>query len=149
MFPRGPDASGGILMISRIEGEGALPTQQIEVAPGHSVSGLKIYLLYGSGVISGQVKVEGGALPSDAMLFVRANRGSEPLPYTAQVDSRGRFLIKGIAPGTYDVMLQVISFGGASFPPGIPRQQKQTVTVSDGAETEVVFTLDLARKDGP
>ncbi|HJZ81558.1 MAG TPA: carboxypeptidase regulatory-like domain-containing protein [Pyrinomonadaceae bacterium] len=145
---RGPDFLS--FRVSRMEGEGVSQNHQINLAPGQNLSGLKIYLTYGSGVIRGQLKVEGGTLASDAIVFIQVMRPGESSPYSGQVDSRGRFLIKDIAPGTYEVTMQLISLGPqTAFPRGVPRQQRQTVTVTNGTETEVVFTLDLTPKDVP
>ena len=49
------------------------------------------------------------------------------------MDSRGRFLIRGISPGTYEVVLQVISLGSKQLREGFSAVQRQTITVVDGA----------------
>ena len=61
----------------------------------------------------------------------------------AQVDQDGRFVISGLAAGTYELALNVFR------PP--PRQNvrllptmRQTVNVTDANESPVVFTLVLA-----
>jgi len=139
------------ITISRIVHERALQNRRIELAPGQSISGVRVYLTYGTGVVRGQVKVEGGALPADAMMFVSVRRQNDPNGVTsAQVDSRGRFVAQGIPTGTYEVVLQIISFGPTmNLPRGFPRTQKQTVNVADDSESEVLFTLDLTPKEGP
>lgn len=145
---RGPDLPN--FRISRIERDGGVVQNRlIDLSAGQNISGLRIYLAYGTGVVRGQLKVEGGTLPSDTVFFVAVNRQGEPPQFGGQVDSRGRFLIKGIAPGTYDVVLQLVSLGSLQMPRGFPRQQRQTVTVVDGSDTEIIFTLDLSRKDVP
>jgi protocatechuate 3,4-dioxygenase beta subunit len=138
------------ITISRIVHERATG-RRIELAPGQSVSGVRVYLTYGTGVIKGQVKVEGAALPADAMMFVSVQRQSDMTGLSsAQVDSRGRFVAQGIPTGTYEVVLQIMSFGPTNnLPRGFPRTQKQTVTVTDDSESEVLFTLDLTPKEGP
>ena len=137
--------------VSRIVHERALPNRQIELTAGQSLTGVRIYLSYGTGTVKGQVKVEGGILSPDAMLFVSLQRQNEMTRLSnAQVDSRGRFLIKGIPAGTYEVIMQIMSFGPTSnLPRGLPRTQRQTVTVTDDSESEVLFTLDLTPKEGP
>lgn len=139
------------ITISRIVHERAEQNRRIDLAPGQSVSGVRIYLSYGTGVVRGQVKVEGGALPADAMMFVSVQRQGEPNGVSsAQVDARGRFVAQGIPTGTYEVVLQIMSFGPAtSLPRGFARTQKQTVNVADDSESEVLFTLDLTPKEGP
>jgi len=49
------------LTISRIVHERAVQNRRIDLAPGQSISGVRVYLAYGTGVIKGQVKVEGAA----------------------------------------------------------------------------------------
>jgi len=139
--------------ISRIEHERVVQNrpnalQEIEIQPGQDVSGVRIYLAYGTGVIRGQVKVEGGALPNDVIMFVGLVREGTPSRGSAQADSRGRFVIEHVPAGNYEAVLQIVSFGSqTSFPRGFPRTQRQPVVVMDNAETEVLFTLDLTTKE--
>ena len=121
---------------------------EIEIQPGQDVSGVRIYLAYGTGVIRGQVKVEGGTLPNDVIMFVGLVREGTPSRVSAQADSRGRFVIEHVPAGTYEAVLQIVSFGSqTSLPRGFPRMQRQPVVVMDNAETEVLFTLNLTAKE--
>lgn len=55
-----------------------------------------------------------------------------------EVDARGHFLVEGLAAGTYEVQV------GLTVPNARENvTSKQTVTVTDGAVTEVMVTLDL------
>ena len=146
----GPESQG--FTLTRIEQNGVVQPSAIDLVAGQSLSGVAIYVAYGSGVVRGQIKVEGGTLASDAALFVMLQRQGEPNTgrLGSQVDARGRFIIKGIPPGNYEVMLQIMSLGAqTTMPRGFPRQQKQLVTISESAEAEVIFTLDLTGKDRP
>jgi hypothetical protein len=143
----GPESAG--FSTTRIEYNGPLPNRRIELTAGQSVSGVKIYVALGTGVIRGQIKFEGGTLPAEAVLYIVVNRQGEPSQFKGQVDSRGQFLIRGISPGTYEVVLQVISLGSMQLPRGFQRQQRQTITVVDGADTEVLFNVNLSGKDVP
>jgi len=134
---------------SRIELNGIVENRVIDLASGQRISGVKIYVGYGTGVVRGQVKVEGGTLPNDALLFVNLSRQGDEARYGSPVDSRGNFMIKGIRAGTYEVVMQINSLGSLTLPRGSARVQRQTITVTDGAETEVMFTLDLTRKEEP
>lgn len=139
------------ITVSRIVYERELPNGQLDLPPGQNVSGVRIYLAYGTGIIKGEVKVEGGTLPPDAFLMVALHRENQTVrPGSAQVDARGRFIITGIPAGTYDALLQVISFGQATpLPRGFQRSQRQQVTVSDDSELQITFTIDLTPKEGP
>jgi len=143
----GPESAG--FNTTRIEYNGPVPNRRIELTAGQSISGVKIYVAFGSGVIRGQIKIEGGTLPAEAILYIVINRPGEPSQSGGQVDSRGRFLIKNISPGTYEVVLQVVSLGSLQFPRGFQRQQRQTITVADGADTDVLFNVNLGGKDVP
>jgi protocatechuate 3,4-dioxygenase beta subunit len=143
----GPESEG--FSTTRIEYNGPVPNRQIELAAGQSVSGVKIYVAFGTGAIRGQVKVEGGTLPAEAFLLISVNRQGGPVQFSGQVDARGRFLIKGIPPGNYEVVLRLLSLGSLQLPRGFQRQQRQTITVADSAETEVLFNVDLSGKDVP
>jgi protocatechuate 3,4-dioxygenase beta subunit len=137
-------------VISRITSDRELPNRQIELAPGHNVSGVRVYLTYGAGVLKGEIKIEGGTLPADTMLFVglqQENQGARL--NSAQVDARGRFVITGIPAGNYEAVLQVMSLGPSPFPGGVPRSQRQPVTISDDSESQLTFTLNLTPKTGP
>jgi len=143
MGPNGSDTKG--FSIARIERGGVAQNRGVDIQPGEIVSNIRIVLAYGTGVIKGQVKFEGATLPSDLMMFIGLSRDGLPTRSGAQADARGQFVIENLAAGTYEVMLQVVSFGGRM--PGPPQQQRQTVTVTDGAETPVLFTLNLSPKD--
>ncbi|MFS8086438.1 MAG: hypothetical protein ACMG6H_12470, partial [Acidobacteriota bacterium] len=56
------------------------------------------------------------------------------------------FVIKNLAPGNYEVTVQV-GFGGAP-PYRPPPPQKQLVSVRNGLETEVTFVVDLTPTQG-
>jgi len=136
--------------ISRIVYERELPNNQLDLPAGQNVSGVRIYLAYGSGIVKGEVKVEGGTLPADAVLYVALQRENQIARTSAQVDARGRFVITGIAAGTYDAVLQIITLGPAiNLPRGFPRTQRQQVTVSDDSEIQISFMIDLTPKEGP
>jgi protocatechuate 3,4-dioxygenase beta subunit len=136
--------------ITRVERGGVPQTTGLDLQPGENVSTVRILLAYGSGVIRGQVKSEGGTLPSEAMMFISLTRDGLPTRSSAQVDSRGQFVIDGLPAGTYEVNLQaVLPFPGDNMPRGMPIRQKQVVTVTEGADSTVLFTLDLTKKEGP
>ena len=142
-FPTNPNDRG--FVITRIEHNGVDVTRTLELQAGQSLSDVRVFVGYGTGIIRGTVKYENGMLPSDTRIFVRARRegpASSNSPGSL-VDSRGHFVIGNLAPGTYEVTVDV-SFSAAP-PPGQRPQPtiKQFVTVADGTESEVVFTLEF------
>jgi hypothetical protein len=147
----GPPSTG--FTVSRIELNGVADDRMIDLAPGQNISGVKVFVAYGTGVVRGQIKVEGGTITNDSFIFVSLSRQGETDRsmdrYGTQVDSRGNFTIRGIRAGTYEVTLQINSMGLQPLPRGFSRTQRQTVTVTDGAVSEVIFNLDLTRKEEP
>jgi len=135
--------------ISRVVADRELSNRQLELAPGQNVSGVRIYLQYGTGVVRGEVKTAGGTLPPDVAITVYVEKENQPRVASSSVDARGRFILSGIPAGTYEAILQIFSVGPTNLPAGFPRTQRQTVIVNDDSESQITFTLDLTRKEGP
>jgi 5-hydroxyisourate hydrolase-like protein (transthyretin family) len=133
----------------------------IDVAAGENVTGVRVRLGYGTGVVRGQIDVRDGAqpgvLPEGARLivFVRRAGAAEAGPTTnsAEVDSRGRFIIEGLMGGEYELSAAarvVVRQPGA--PPQPPRRMptvRQIITVPDGGETSVTIVYDISRPAEP
>ena len=132
--------------IVRIEHDGIGLPQGFEIQPGQSVSGLRVVISYGTGTIRGTVRFEGGNVPADSRTYISCKREGANEGTGAQLDSRGHFLVNNLAPGTYELNLQVSVARNSTYRPGPP--QKQLVSVNNDAEAEVVFTVDLRPKEG-
>lgn len=138
--------------ITRVERDGVAQVRGVEVKEGEQVTGIRLVVNYGNGTIRGLVKLENGELPSTARFSVWfTNPGDDPtrpqgtfVP-SPQVDSRGHFLVEGLAAGTYEVNASVYIPGSRRWLP----PAKQQVNVADGVVTEVTLTLDLAPNPGP
>jgi hypothetical protein len=133
------------LSILRIERNGGEVKQGIEIKPGEDIVDLRIMIADGTGVIRGQVNVVGGTLPAGARMTAAISNHLHFANGYAQVDADGRFVISGLAAGTYELTLNTY------LPP--PRQavrllptMKQIVNVTDANESSVVFTLTLANR---
>jgi len=145
VYSLGGGTSTGVA-ISRIERDGLVQSSGVEVKDGEQVSGLKIFLTVNTGTIRGVVKTEHGELPPTARISLwLSNSGVEggrmqpqPMP-PATVDSRGHFIVEGVAAGTYEVNANV-------FIPDARRSfsAKQQVNVSDGVVSEVTLNIDLS-----
>jgi len=136
--------------ITRIERDGVEQHQGFDIAAGQPIDRLQVFITYGTGTIRGTITITGGTLPGDARLTVRANRqGALSAGNSAQVDSRGHFAISNLAPGTYELTLQRYPVPQYQPPKRPPPPLKQTVSVAEGTETEVTFTLDLSAEGGP
>jgi len=133
------------LSILRLERNGGEVKQGIDIKPGEDIFDLRIMIADGTGVIRGQVNVEGGTLPAGARMTASIATQLRFANGYAQVDADGRFVISGLAAGRYDVVLNIYN------PP--PRQNvrllpsiTQTVNVTDANESSTVFTLNLANQ---
>ncbi|HEX5705581.1 MAG TPA: carboxypeptidase-like regulatory domain-containing protein [Pyrinomonadaceae bacterium] len=136
------------ITILRAERGGLDVTQNLEVQAGESITDLRIVASLGSGTVRGTVRVVGGDLPPNLRMFISMRREGAPQAGGGMVDARGRFLISSLTSGTYEV---VLNMNYVPPPPGGARPikpQTQTVTVSDGVETQVDFLVDLTPKEG-
>ena len=93
-------------VISRIEREGIVPVRTLEIRSGEQITGLRVVVTYGTGTVRGVVKFENGSLPSGsqiAVLLTKPGETSDMNMRPAQVDSRGHFVIEGLAAGSYEL----------------------------------------------
>jgi protocatechuate 3,4-dioxygenase beta subunit len=140
----------------RVEREGVEQRDGIDIGAGESVAGVRVVIGYGTGVIRGQLKFQGGQPTPEMRYRVLAKRleTSESLTTSTMVDTRGRFSFEGLVPGDYEIALTTIALrpsspGGPPPPPGRASQgplAKQNVTVTNGAEADVTLVVELGRQ---
>jgi hypothetical protein len=130
----------------RIERDG-IAQPNVVIKDGEQIAGLRFVLKNLTASIRGRVKVEDGELPPNSRMSIwvqlldetrSANRVTN-MNSSPQIDSRGRFLIEGIAGGTYEINIAV-------FEPGrydTGRTFRQQVTVADNAMSEVTVVVKL------
>ncbi len=148
------EAAKGFSLL-RIERDGAMLRDGIDVGTGEQITGVRLVLGFGSGVVRGQLKLAGGALPETVTLLVGARRPDTGLTVgrTAQPDPRGIFRLDNLPPG--EVEIYVRSFHRSPEPPpgyeeftklltGI----KQRINVANNSEAQADLLLDLSRKEG-
>jgi len=128
-------------MISRIEREGVVqPRSGMEIKAGEQITGVRIVITYGNGIVRGSVKLDTGPLPAGIQLMVRLIKTGDTLHgiRPQNIDARGYFVFEGVPAGTYEVNLM------GSIPQLRGRQPavKQSVTVTDGATTEVQLVIN-------
>ena len=132
--------------VSRIERDGVLMPRGIEVKDGEQVGGIRVVVAYGNGSIRGVVKMENGSLPAGVQMSVRLVKpGQNLFIRPSQVDARGSFLMEGIPPGNYELVLQFFGAGAPQQPPG----NKREVSVQNGVVSDVMFTVDLTTEPRP
>ena len=150
----GAEAAKGFSLM-RVEREGVSLRDGLDVSSGENVSGVRVVLAYGTCIVRGLLKVQGGELASNTRLAITARRlESEGMRRTAFADARGRFSLESLLPGEYELTVNSMSVTPSSpGAPPPPSQQanrvlaKQNVTVANGVETDVTFVIDLRAKD--
>jgi hypothetical protein len=131
--------------IARIEHDGIGLNQGFDIE--QSVSGLRVVVNFGTGVIRGTVRLEGDTAIADVQMYVNYKREGSRDAANVQVDARGHFLIKSLSPGTYEVTVMVRD--ARPSPTNRPAPpQKQSVNVTNGSESEVTFVVDLRPTPG-
>jgi protocatechuate 3,4-dioxygenase beta subunit len=139
------------ISVTRIERDGVDQTPGFDLPAGQSISNLRVVVSSGTGVIRGTVRFENGSPPPNVQMHVGIRRDGEerPLDRGAITDTRGRFLITGLAAGNYEITLNLVVFGPQVQPPPPARPPlKQFVSVAADSEVEVTFTVDLKAKAG-
>lgn len=138
------------LTLVRVERDGVEQKNGIEIGLAEEIAGVKVFFAYGTGAIRGQVQIEGGEIPAGAMMYLSLRRlggvqhqGRMPQP----PDSRGRFAVDGLLPGEYELELSVQVKPVAGNPRINPKFVKQTITVTNGIETQVTMIVDLKEKN--
>ena len=152
-FSSSPYSSPKGLAIVRVERDGVEQKNGIEVGSDEEITGVRIVFAYGTGVIRGQVKVEGGEITAGTMMYVNIRQvGNNQILDTRRPgpDSRGRFVIDGLQPGEYELSLifqirQLTPVAGG--PTNISKDVKQTVTVTNGTESQVTMIVNLNAND--
>ncbi|HEV2668483.1 MAG TPA: hypothetical protein VG324_26435, partial [Blastocatellia bacterium] len=144
--------------ILRIERGGVSQGHQIEVSAGEQLDYLRVVLGYGVAAIRGQLKIIGGAMPSEIVVHAYAKKvgGDESANLSSQVDASGQFVIEGLSAGDYELGLSYSQRNNpAETDPKLRQtflqqlyQAKQTVSVGATGATKVTFTFDLSRKEG-
>ncbi len=135
------------LMLVRVERDGILQPSGVSVKDGEQLTGLRLIIKMLTATIRGQVKVEDGELPANMHMSIWLQPLGESRPSfrvmstnsSPQIDSRGRFLIEGIAAGTYEINIGV--FESDRFDTN--RVFKQQVTVADNSVSEVTVMIKL------
>jgi Carboxypeptidase regulatory-like domain len=140
-------AGGRSPELVRVERDGSQVVGNLEIKRGEVISGVRLVLALGTGVIRGQVEIVGGGLPDDATLQAIANRAgtlnSDGGDNKKIVDKKGRFVFEGLLDGEYEVIVLIGSGIRQSIPPAPTVSQK--VSVISGSEAQVNIKLDLSQ----
>jgi hypothetical protein len=136
--------NGTPFTISRIEREGAVQPNSITIqSTAEHITGIRLVVVSHVGSLRGIVKFENGPPTAGSRLVVQLSRsGGDPNmdSRSAEVDSRWHFSAQGLTAGDYDLRVFVVIPGSTQRPP----MKKLSITVTEGAPTEVTVTVDLA-----
>ncbi len=132
------------IALDRVERDGLLQPTGVSIKDGEQVTGVRLIAKMQTGTIRGQVKVEDGELPANARFSIwlaplDENRRVTHSSGDSQIDSRGKFLIEGVAAGNYEINIAVFENGRNDS----NRIFKQQVTVADNSVSEVTVTIKL------
>jgi hypothetical protein len=135
------------LVLTRIDRDGVIQDQGIQVDAAEQVTGVRLVFSYGSGSIQGQVVAADGAFPEGTIFLVMA-RHLEPAAsafsqHNATTDARGNFLIRNVVPGQYEVTAMP-AFGQPPTPGVVrkpPAMARQTVTVLNEQQARITMSI--------
>lgn len=136
------DSPTGVSVL-RIERDGVNLPNALPLQNGEHIDGIRVVLVRRNGSVRGTIKVENGVFPVNGRFIVQlVKTENQDNARSADVDSRGHFLVEGLAGGDYELTV-------FAFVPGSSQRlptTKQLVSVTDGAVTEVTVIFDLSAK---
>jgi hypothetical protein len=153
-FALGGDPKSGNFVVKRIEKNGTLAKDGIEIGPRGKLSNVRVIVGHGDITLRGEVKVISGNLPPHIGIYVNLYRTSESesgFHLGAYLDSRGQFMFQNLAPGDYEIRLI-----GINFQPGEPRDKalskliyntRQKVTIDANSQPTITIVIDLGQKE--
>ena len=128
--------------IARVERDGVLQPQGVEVKEGQDVTGVRLVVGYGSATLRGVVTLDNGQLPPGGRIVVRINRVGDSINIRPpRVDTRGHFLIENIPGGSYELI------GSVSVSGRTKQTVKRQLNLQDGTVNEVTLTIDLQQSN--
>jgi hypothetical protein len=132
-------------VISKIERDGIFNPRGVEIKQGEQLTGVRVFVAYGTATIRGLVTVENGSLPQNSRIFVRISKPGDQFPNMrpAIVDERRHFLMEGLPAGNFELNIVV------NVPGSPPRNLKREVVVQDGQTTELTINVDLSKPQEP
>ena len=134
------------LRLLRIERNGMELRDGVDVRSGEDINGLRLVLGTGSSVLRGDVKIEGGPLEGvNLYVMYRPTNGDPRTFFRAELDARRHFVINGLTPGDYELMIGPMSVEisgerGSRMMNRMPTV-RQTVAVAAGADAEVTLVM--------
>ena len=129
-----------------LERDGVIQPGGIQIQNGEHLTGLRVVVAAAdAATIRGVVKLANAPLPPDVRLLIFLTRAGERVSNIdrPQVDSRGHFVIEGLAPGSYELSVSAYLTRSQQSLPTV----KQLISLEEGAVVEV--TVDLKPNSEP
>ncbi len=131
--------------IARIERDGAPMTEGLTVNAGETITGLRIVLAQGSATMRGEIKVEGGTLPDDVEMLLKAKPTNKMQgDRWGSIDARGKFQIEYLSSGSYELVVETRMNRPPYGKPSVTLQSNsKTVQVTNGQDSTVNLTVTI------
>ena len=130
----------------RVERDGITATDGLDVAAGENVTGIRVVVAIGNGVIRGEIKFGEGPLLAGLRVFISAHQigyAAGQRSWGTEGDARGHFVIDSLIPGEYEITAHVNAVdGNRSIPVPNLRCASRTVKVTNEAETPVTLIVE-------
>src|SRR5215813_8469621 len=152
------DPSDDGFWLKRVELDGTIIPDGLEIGPGENLSNVRVIVGYGSLKLRGEVKVIGGDLPPHIRISVNINRVNVPGSGSMQSvsDERGRFVFSNLIPGEYEIHMAPGWFATAKplddATSRLILNSKQKISIggdgsgNESGEATVTLVIDLSKK---
>lgn len=141
--PSGSGVKG--FALARLERDGAPLVDGLQVNAGETVTGLRIVLAQGNATIRGEIKVEGGTLPEDVGMNIKAKPANKTQnDGWGSIDARGKFQIENLSSGSYELVVETYMKRPPYGKPSVTLQANaKTVQVTNGQDSTVNLTVTI------
>jgi hypothetical protein len=135
--------------ILRVERDGIVQRDGIDIPQNAAqITGVRVVMAYGNGIVRGQAQFKGGELPPGTRLFVLARRAgtdAAAIATSTEVDARGSFVLEWLAAGEYELTLGARPPGAASGDMRLSAARR-TVRVADNSTSDVTLVFEPGAK---
>lgn len=135
--------------LARIERDGAPLVDGLQVNTGETITGLRIVLAQGNAAIRGEIKVEGGTLPEDVGMNIKAKPANKAQnDGWGSIDARGKFQIENLSSGSYELVVETYANRPPFDKPSVKLQpNSKTVQVASGQDSTINLTVMIGSKE--
>ncbi len=137
--------------LTRVELNGALQDNGIEIAPGKHITGVKVFVTRATLSLRGEVKIVGKTLAPEQRLITSARLMDYAINHqsSAHVDPRGKFVIENLAPGEYEVGINLLPNPNSGRPDFQLMRAfsmiKQRVNITGDDQPPITLVIDMSR----